>query len=59
MKSTICCDKCGKECECQEDGVDCPECDGFFCDNCYDFGLREGCRCHNRTEAGKLTSDSH
>jgi hypothetical protein len=59
MEPTIICEKCGKECECQEDGMDCPECEQFFCDNCYDCGLGDGCRCHNLTEADMTSKTQH
>lgn len=48
---TICCDKCGAECDAEEaEGLDCPECEGFFCDNCYDSGKGDGCQCHEEHE---------
>jgi len=44
-RSTWSCAGCGLGCG-LEDGIDCPECGRWFCDNCYDTGLGDGCHCH-------------
>ena len=31
-----------------DSGIVCPECGKVFCDNCYDTGLGDGCKCHRR-----------
>lgn len=51
MKSTICCAKCGAGCDPEQgEGVECPECGKFFCDNCYDTGKGDNCQCHNEVQ---------
>lgn len=29
-----------------DNGIDCPECGEWFCDNCYDTTKGDGCYCH-------------
>lgn len=39
------CTECGAWTE-PEHMIDCTECRQWFCDNCYDTGLGDGCHCH-------------
>lgn len=43
------CAACGKMHD-RVDGIDCPECKDWFCDNCYDTSKGDGCHCHPKAE---------
>ena len=54
------CHKCGEYSDDpNEDGIQCLVCNLWFCDNCFDTGLGDGCRCHNLTEADMGSKTQH
>ncbi len=51
MTQEIRCRQCGDHAT-LENTIICPECGRRICDNCYDTGKGDGCKCHTRINVG-------
>lgn len=40
------CANCGQKVSGYDDAIDCADCQNWFCDNCYDTSLGDGCGSH-------------